>query len=267
MLNINNLIKNLKTNTAINPIIIFNKNDIHGYKLGKILSMSFLCNNQNKNICRHCNSCKVFFKKIHPDYYEINCKKEDIQIEKIRQIISNVSKTTYFKIRIILIHSINLININFNNVLLKVLENSKNTIFIITTSCYNLQPTLLNRCIMINQQSYSNIIFENAANILNVYINSITKYPTNTNLDYKEITKKNLEINLIDCIWIALYEILSYKLKIILKINYNTKLHKIIKNIDVKHICKTIDKLNIINYLIKKNYKINLKYIISNILK
>ena len=87
----------------------------------------------------------------HPNFYLIdsNSDNEDIKIEKTRDLLKFLSKTTYSKnLKIVLIDNLEKMNLNSSNSLLKAIEEpSENTFFIlIHDNSYKVLETIKSRC-------------------------------------------------------------------------------------------------------------------------
>jgi DNA polymerase III subunit delta' len=97
------------------------------------------------------NSYKTVLNKSNPNLIKIdvNQEKKSIDISQIRQLISNLNKSSFNnKPRFVLIDNIEYLNINSINALLKVLEEPNfNVHFILINNNRKILPTLLSRCI------------------------------------------------------------------------------------------------------------------------
>ena len=80
---------------------------------------------------------------------DINDEKKNIDINQIRELISNLNKSSFNdKPRFVLIDNIEFLNINSLNALLKILEEpSLNVFFILINNNKKILSTLLSRCI------------------------------------------------------------------------------------------------------------------------
>ena len=146
-------------------------------------------------------SFKLTNNKSNPNLYiiDIPLEKKNIDINQIRNMISNLYKSSFNdKPRIILIDNIEYLNINSINALLKVLEEpSENTYFILINNNKNVLPTLLSRClnfkVSLNQKDtikvINNLIHDNVENLLNTDL--LIYYTTPGNL-YRLIKFANL---------------------------------------------------------------------------
>ena len=146
-------------------------------------------------------SFKLTNNKSNPNLYiiDIPLEKKNIDINQIRNMISNLYKSSFNdKPRIILIDNIEYLNINSINALLKVLEEpSENTYFILINNNKKVLPTLLSRClnfkVSLNQKDtikvINNLIHDNVENLLNTDL--LIYYTTPGNL-YRLIKFANL---------------------------------------------------------------------------
>ena len=80
---------------------------------------------------------------------DVNSEKKFIDINQIRQLISNLNKSSFnIKPKFVLIDNIEYLNINSVNALLKILEEPpKNVIFFLINNNKKILPTLSSRCI------------------------------------------------------------------------------------------------------------------------
>ena len=97
------------------------------------------------------SSYKLIKENIHPNFYLIQNEitEKEIKIEKIRNLIRFINKSTYSKdLKIIIIDNAEYLNLNSSNALLKSIEEpSKNTFFIIIyNNSINILETIKSRC-------------------------------------------------------------------------------------------------------------------------
>ena len=118
---------------------VLSKNEKFSYDLN-----SFEINHENQ-------SFKTILNKSNINFYllDINDEKKNIDINQIRELISNLNKSSLNdKPRFVLIDNIEFLNINSLNALLKILEEpSLNVFFILINNNKKILPTLLSRCI------------------------------------------------------------------------------------------------------------------------
>jgi DNA polymerase-3 subunit delta' len=101
--------------------------------------------------CNNCLSCKKINSGMHPDIIQVSLaeKKKAISISQIREMgLLLSSKPNEAAMRMVLISDADLMNVQAQNALLKVLEEPpKNTFFILTTTLVStLLPTIISRC-------------------------------------------------------------------------------------------------------------------------
>ena len=106
---------------------------------------NFAINPSNKSYKLLCNYT-------HPNFFllENNLLDENIKIEKARDVLKFLNKSTYYSnIKIVLIDNAEYLNINSSNSLLKVLEEPNNNtfFFIIHNSANKILDTIKSRCI------------------------------------------------------------------------------------------------------------------------
>jgi len=106
----------------------------------------------NMTINPHCLSYKSLLNNTNPNFslLENDMVGENIKIDKVRDMLKFLSKSTYSSdIKIILIDNAEYLNIHSSNALLKVLEeaNNRTYFFIIHNSHSNILDTIKSRCI------------------------------------------------------------------------------------------------------------------------
>ncbi len=111
----------------------------------------FNYDNKNFTINPDNRSYKLTLNKSNPNLIiiDINSEKKFIDINQIRELISNLNKSSFnSKPRFVLIDNIEFLNINSVNALLKVLEEPNSNIhFILINNNKKILPTLLSRCL------------------------------------------------------------------------------------------------------------------------
>ena len=118
---------------------VLSKNEKFAYDL-----KSFEINPENQSFKTILNKSNINFHLL-----DINDEKKNIDINQIRELISNLNKSSFNdKPRFVLIDNIEFLNINSLNALLKILEEpSLNVFFILINNNKKILPTLLSRCI------------------------------------------------------------------------------------------------------------------------
>ena len=118
---------------------VLSKNEKFAYDL-----KSFEINHENHTFKTILNKSNINFHLL-----DINDEKKNIDINQIRELISNLNKSSFNdKPRFVLIDNIEFLNINSLNALLKILEEpSLNIFFILINNNKKILPTLLSRCI------------------------------------------------------------------------------------------------------------------------
>ena len=118
---------------------VLSKNEKFSYDL-----KSFEINHENQSFKTILNKSNINFHLL-----DINDEKKNIDINQIRELISNLNKSSFNdKPRFVLIDNIEFLNINSLNALLKILEEpSLNVFFILINNNKKILPTLLSRCI------------------------------------------------------------------------------------------------------------------------
>ena len=121
---------------------VLSKNERFAYNLE-----SFQINKENQSFITILNKSNINFYLL-----DINDEKKSIDINQIRELISNLNKSSLNnKPRFVLIDNIEFLNINSLNALLKILEEpSLNVFFILINNNKKILSTLLSRCINFN---------------------------------------------------------------------------------------------------------------------
>lgn len=100
--------------------------------------------------CGDCNSCRLFSKDNHPDYFQINCAiKEECSVASIRELLQNLAMRPFnSSVRVAILNDAELLSIQAANILLKSLEEPRpGTYFILVSANQARLPvTLLSRC-------------------------------------------------------------------------------------------------------------------------
>ncbi len=204
------------------------KSTLAYHLINYILSKNEDFNYDNKNFTINPDnrSYKLTLNKSNPNFtiIDINSEKKFIDINQIRELISNLNKSSFnSKPRFVLIDNIEFLNINSVNALLKVIEEPNlNIHFILINNNKKILPTLLSRCLNF-KISLTNQECLNVANLLldgklEEQINNdlINYYTTPGNIYYLSFFAK---MNKLDLSKINLKELL----KIIIKDNYYKK--------------------------------------------
>ena len=119
---------------------ILSYNELKKYSL-ETMSIDY----ENKSYKSICNNTNPNFSLLENDIFE-----ENIKIDKIRNLLKFLNKSTYSSdIKIVLIDNAEYLNLNSSNALLKVLEesNNKTFFFIVHNSDRKILNTIKSRCI------------------------------------------------------------------------------------------------------------------------
>ncbi|WP_286035000.1 DNA polymerase III subunit delta' [Megamonas hypermegale] len=116
----------------------------------KVLAKVLFCSGEEKP-CNICPSCRAFDAQNHPDFYylEPEGKANNIKIEQIRQMQSQIALSPYLADkRVVIINDAETMNEAAENSLLKTLEEpTGDVVFILVTANKDLLlPTILSRC-------------------------------------------------------------------------------------------------------------------------
>lgn len=199
----------------------------------------------------------------NPDIYVLRDNENSISKSDIKNLINNLSTTSQFnKNKIYIIENFELLNINSNNALLKILEEPQPGIyaFLITQNIDAVLPTISSRC----QKIFLNSNIEKIYNSENIEIaNSLIESIEKNNV--KSIAKNN-ELYSIISDRSQLIEVLQivfnkYETSLKLLINNNVDDNIITKNNNVKIISKKLiiinNNINRLNNNTNKNLSID----------
>jgi len=116
------------------------------------LAYSMLCSSENRTLggCGSCHTCVLLNHSNHPDFYFIDCLKDDgASVSNIRDLLYKLNLAPYlFGKRVVLIDNAEHMNAQAANALLKSFEEPRvETFFILVTSNLSRLPkTLVSRC-------------------------------------------------------------------------------------------------------------------------
>ncbi|MCG8565179.1 MAG: DNA polymerase III subunit delta', partial [Desulfobacterales bacterium] len=117
-----------------------------------VFAMGVNCRDESQTVpCQHCSSCKKIAARMHPDMIQVTPeeKKKNITISQIREMGMRVtSLPNEARHRMIMIQQADLMNVQAQNALLKLLEEPpENTFFILLAQDLSgLLDTILSRC-------------------------------------------------------------------------------------------------------------------------
>lgn len=114
-----------------------------------VKSFAQMMNCETNDNCHRCDSCKMFDKGMHPDFYVIKPDGQNIRIKQIHELIGHLDlKPTYASKRVVLVKEANKLNPESGNSFLKILEEPPlNTLIVLMTADENqLLETINSRC-------------------------------------------------------------------------------------------------------------------------
>ena len=115
--------------------------------LAKEIIQRFVCD--HKNACGECKPCRLFLSGSHPDFYSISGGK----VDDVRELISKIAVKPYYDMHYVLFDDMDKMTIAAQNALLKTIEESVTTLFIITgTIQNNILKTIISRCVRLSPQ-------------------------------------------------------------------------------------------------------------------
>ncbi len=121
------------------------------FDFAKTLAQRILCGQDMEMPCGTCRSCHLFQQGSHPDYYCIEPVEPSrvIKIDQIRDVIDHVAQTPHLAhYQIVLIHSLDALQMKAANALLKTLEEPCGHVLFLLT-CYRIgavPATIVSRC-------------------------------------------------------------------------------------------------------------------------
>ena len=144
------ILKILLKNNKFPQSTIFNGQDLN---VPLFVIKYFFCSGVEKP-CDNCLSCKKITRNVHPDVLivEVEDNAKSIKINQIREVKSFCAMTTSGNYKVVFIKDAQLMTIEAQNSLLKILEEpGHNTYFILQVkNKYKLLPTILSRCVHFN---------------------------------------------------------------------------------------------------------------------
>ena len=119
--------------------------------LAKAFAMTLLCEENEKDPCEKCHSCRQFLSDNHPDVIYVHHEKESIGVDDIREQINNTVQIKPYSsaYKIYIVDEAEKMTVQAQNALLKTLEEPPSyvVIFLLTTRADAFLPTILSRCI------------------------------------------------------------------------------------------------------------------------
>ncbi len=194
---------------------------------------NFKYDTDNFEINPNSHTFKTIINKSNPNFrlIDVNPDKKSIEIEQIRELISNLNKSSFnLKPRFVLIDNIEFLNKNSVNAMLKILEEpNQNINFILINSNKKILPTILSRCINFNIFLTNKESLEIANNLLNGKLDDTI----NKDLINYYFTPGNI-FNLVKFAELYEYDLFNYDLKRFLKIIIKKNHYK--KDTLIRHI-------------------------------
>lgn len=176
---INNLLTLYKNNKLHHSYIFSGQYGIGKATLAYNLAAKLILSNSQSH---YDSSLNLLQNCSHPDIHVLSSQDNtEIKVDQIRELINNISLTSTFGIKVIIIDNINQMNVNSSNAILKILEEPPaNTYFFLIDHKFSaILPTIKSRSNIINIQTQSLEQFQNIVSTLdNIAINQ------NETLDY-----------------------------------------------------------------------------------
>ncbi|MCP3873219.1 MAG: DNA polymerase III subunit delta' [Desulfobacteraceae bacterium] len=141
----------IKTKKIPNALLFFGNENTGRKKTAFYFAKGCNCLSQTGLACDTCKSCRKIDAKSHPDILIIELKKEKkiISISQIREMgVAISSKPNEAKFRMVLISNADLMNIQAQNAVLKMLEEppEKTFFILLANKISRLLPTIISRC-------------------------------------------------------------------------------------------------------------------------
>ena len=182
--NFNELVNLYKKDRLPNKILLsgpkgIGKATLAFHFINYVLSINEDCayNLDNHTINKNNKSYKLILNKTNPNLFliDIDIQKKNIEIDQIRNLIRNMSKSSFnIKPRFIIIDNIDHMNLSASNSLLKILEEpSDNTFFLIINSNKKILETIRSRCLDFKVRLTNSDTLTIASKILNKDITNL----------------------------------------------------------------------------------------------
>ena len=182
--NFNELVNLYKKDRLPNKILLtgpkgIGKATLAFHFINYVLSINEDCayNLDNHTINKNNKSYKLILNKTNPNLFliDIDIQKKNIEIDQIRNLIRNMSKSSFnIKPRFIIIDNIDHMNLSASNSLLKILEEpSDNTFFLIINSNKKILETIRSRCLDFKVRLPNSDTLTTASKILNKDITNL----------------------------------------------------------------------------------------------
>lgn len=177
----NNFIKMKENNSLPNSILLSGSKGIGKSTFAYHFINYVLSNNENdsyltkENLINNNNySYKLLSSNVHPNFFLLECQNSEgeIKVDNVRILINFINKSTYSqKFKFILIDSVEKLNVNSSNALLKAIEEPpKNTFFfLIHDDSYKILNTIKSRA-----STYK--LYFNIEAKRNIFINLLKQY-------------------------------------------------------------------------------------------
>lgn len=113
------------------------------------IAKTLLCLESQKEACNHCQSCLLFARSAHPDFFLIEPEKNSIGIDTVRDFVQHLSlKRVLSPFRVGIVDEAEKLTEEAANCLLKTVEEppERVVLFLVTSQVTTLPQTLLSRC-------------------------------------------------------------------------------------------------------------------------
>lgn len=174
------IFKLISQGTLPQTILITGPSHVGKTTLAYILSASLNCERPTPFPCLNCYTCQKIAKGVYPDIRLITTQKEELRqkkeilVDQIREEILNVAELPPHegKKLVFIIEKAELLNINSQNALLKILEEPPSYIqfFLVCKEKSKLLPTILSRCYELKLKELSLLEMKKLVKKLNIEI-------------------------------------------------------------------------------------------------
>ena len=160
------MLRHMESHNSIpHAVLLSGPSGIGKLMVASVLSTALLCQGTQSRPCGRCPSCLQMSYGTHPDFAMIRPDGANIKIEQIRKMQHDVAMAPYVSLRrVCIINEAELMTVQAENSLLKVLEEPVGDIvfILITANRLMLLPTIISRCMMLTFQPLGETVLTQA---------------------------------------------------------------------------------------------------------